>query len=101
MSKKLHVGSLDQVKGFKNISLDLTTYGKIFDLSQNNPLHVDLSVAKTIKYLLQYYIDNAANKNQKVLLNEAVENAKVQKTKKHSRIKLNKNTVSPFLFSYY
>ena len=82
MSKKANVGSLDQVKGFKNISLDLTTYGKIFDLSQNNPLHVDLSVAKTIKYLLQYYIDNEANKNQKVLLNEAVENAKVQKTKK-------------------
>jgi len=68
MSKKLHVGSLDQVKGFKNISLDLTTYGKIFDLSQNNPLHVDLSVAKTIKYLLQYYIDNEAKQKSKSVI---------------------------------
>ena len=34
--KKLHIGSLDSVKGFKNISLDLNTYERIFNLSQNN-----------------------------------------------------------------
>mgnify|MGYP006992677685 CR=1 FL=1 len=47
MAKKLHVGSLDSVKGFKNISLDLKTYEQIFDLSQNNPMGVDLSVARS------------------------------------------------------
>ena len=80
MAKKLHVGSLDSVKGFKNISLDLKTYEQIFDLSQNNPMGVDLSVAKTIKSLLTYYIRNENKKLEKPI--EQVEVSKTAKQKK-------------------
>jgi len=80
--KTLHIGSLDQVKGFKNISLDLNTYGAIFELSQNNPLGVDLSVAKTISFLFQYYKKNELDKNPKQIINEEMKNAKISKSKK-------------------
>ena len=81
--KKLHVGTLDQIKGFKNISLDLWTYERIFDLSQNNPFGVDLSVAKTIKYLYNYYSEHEALKKIKnENLTRELENAKVSKSQK-------------------
>ena len=81
--KKLHVGTLDQIKGFKNISLDLWTYERIFDLSQNNPFGVDLSVAKTIKYLYNYYAEHEALKKIKnENLTRELENAKVSKSQK-------------------
>lgn len=81
--KKLHVGTLDQIKGFKNISLDLWTYERIFDLSQNNPFGIDLSVAKTIKYLYNYYSEHEAVKkikNEKLTME--LNNAKVSKAEK-------------------
>ena len=80
--KKLHIGTLDSIKGFKNISLDLKTYESIFELSQNNPMGVDLSVAKTIKFLFNYYLKNEINKKQKQLIESELANAKVSKAKK-------------------
>jgi len=81
--KKLHIGTLDSIKGFKNISLDLQTYKSIFDLSQNNPFGIDLSVAKTIKFLYKYYSENEAMKKVKQLKIESeLNNVKVQKSKK-------------------
>lgn len=81
--KQLHIGTLDSIKGFKNISLDLHTYKSIFDLSQNNPFGIDLSVAKTIKYLYKYYSENEAMKKVKQLkLESELNNVKVQKSKK-------------------
>jgi hypothetical protein len=81
--KKLHIGTLDSIKGFKNISLDLHTYKSIYDLSQNNPFGIDLSVAKTIKYLYKYYSENEAMKKVKQLkLESELNNVKVQKSKK-------------------
>ena len=81
--KKLHIGTLDSIKGFKNISLDLHTYKSIYDLSQNNPFGIDLSVAKTIKYLYKYYSENEAMKKVKQLkLESELINVKVQKSKK-------------------
>jgi hypothetical protein len=65
--KTLHIGSLDQVKGFKNISLDLNTYGAIF---------------KTISFLFQYYKKNELDKNPKQIINEEMKNAKISKSKK-------------------
>lgn len=86
--KKLHIGSLDSVKGFKNISLDLHTYKSIFDLSQNNPFGIDLSVAKTIKYLYKYYSENEAMKKIKQLKIESdLNNVKIPKPKKAIRLK--------------
>jgi hypothetical protein len=81
--KQLHIGTLDSIKGFKNISLDLHTYKSIYDLSQNNPFGIDLSVAKTIKYLYKYYSENEAMKKVKQLkLESELNNVKVQKSKK-------------------
>lgn len=81
--KKLHIGTLDSIKGFKNISLDLHTYKSIYDLSQNNPFGIDLSVAKTIKFLYKYYSENEAMKKVKQLKIESeLNNVKVQKSKK-------------------
>ena len=80
--KKLHIGTLDSIKGFKNISLDLKTYESIFELSQNNPMGVDLSVATTTKFLFNYYLKNEINKKQKQLIESELANAKVSKAKK-------------------
>ena len=81
--KQLHIGTLDSIKWFKNISLDLHTYKSIYDLSQNNPFGIDLSVAKTIKYLYKYYSENEAMKKVKQLkLESELNNVKVQKSKK-------------------
>ena len=81
--KKLHIGTLDSIKWFKNISLDLHTYKSIYDLSQNNPFGIDLSVAKTIKFLYKYYSENEAMKKVKQLKIESeLNNVKVQKSKK-------------------
>jgi hypothetical protein len=80
--KKLHIGTLDQIKGFKNISLDLKTYEKIYEISINNPMNIDLSVSKTIKFLLNSYLKNEANKKQKQLLESELANAKISKSKK-------------------
>ena len=52
--KELHIGGYDSVKGFKNVSLKLDTYKKIFDLS-HSLLGTPLSVAKTIEYLADNY----------------------------------------------
>jgi hypothetical protein len=80
--KKLHIGTLDQIKGFKNISLDLKTYEKIYEISINNPMNIDLSVSKTIKFLLNSYLKNESNKIQKQLLESELANAKISKSKK-------------------
>ena len=86
MAKKLHVGSLDSVKGFKNLSLDLKTYEEIFDLSQNNPMGVDLSVAKTIKFLLTYYKREEEKKLCDVKPTENIQVSKPAKQKKLIKI---------------
>jgi len=80
--KKLHIGTLDSIKGFKNISLDLDTYKNIYDLSQSNPMGVDLSVAKTIKFLFNYYLRTETNKTQIQTLKKELDNAKVSKAQK-------------------
>jgi len=80
--KKLHIGTLDSIKGFKNISLDLETYKNIYDLSQSNPMGVDLSVAKTIKFLFNYYLRTETNKTQIQTLKKELANVKVSKTQK-------------------
>jgi len=81
-NKKLHIGTLDSIKGFKNISLDLDTYKNIYDLSQSNPMGVDLSVAKTIKFLFNYYLRTETNKTQIQTLKRELDNAKVSKSQK-------------------
>ena len=86
--KKLHIGTLDSIKGFKNISLDLHTYKSIYDLSQNNPFGIDLSVAKTIKYLYKYYSENEAMKKVKQLKIESdLNEIEIQKPKKAIQLK--------------
>jgi len=80
--KKLHIGTLDSIKGFKNISLDLDTYKNIYDLSQSNPMGVDLSVAKTIKFLFNYYLRTETNKTQIQTLKRELDNAKISKAQK-------------------
>jgi hypothetical protein len=88
--KKLHIGTLDSIKGFKNISLhiDLHTYKSIYDLSQNNPFGIDLSVAKTIKYLYKYYSENEAMKKVKQLKIESdLNDIGIQKPKKAIQLK--------------
>jgi hypothetical protein len=86
--KKLHIGTLDSIKGFKNISLDLHTYKSIYDLSQNNPFGIDLSVAKTIKYLYKYYSENEAMKKVKQLKIESdLNDVEIQKPKKAIQLK--------------
>ena len=86
--KKLHSGTLDSIKGFKNISLDLHTYKSIYDLSQNNPFGIDLSVAKTIKYLYKYYSENEAIKKVKQLKIESdLNDVEIQKPKKAIQLK--------------
>ena len=86
--KQLHIGTLDSIKGFKNISLDLHTYKSIYDLSQNNPFGIDLSVAKTIKYLYKYYSENEAMKKVKQLKIESDLNyIGIQKPKKAIQLK--------------
>jgi hypothetical protein len=86
--KKLHIGTLDSIKGFKNISLDLHTYKSIYDLSQNNPFGIDLSVAKTIKYLYKYYSENEAIKKVKQLKIESdLNDVEIQKPKKAIQLK--------------
>ena len=80
--KKLHIGTLDSIKGFKNISLDLDTYKNIYDLSQSNPMGVDLSVAKTIKFLFNYYLRTETNKTQIQTLKKELDNAKISKAQK-------------------
>ena len=52
--KELHIGGYDGVKGYKNVSLKLHTYKKIFDLSQSI-LGTPISVAKTIEFLADNY----------------------------------------------
>ena len=80
-NKKLHIGTLDSIKGFKNISLDLKTYESIFELSQNNNMGVDLSVAKTIKFLFNFYSQHQQQEKTKIL-NESLQNVKISKAKK-------------------
>ena len=52
--KELHIGGYDGVKGYKNVSLKLHTYKKIFDLS-HSILGTPISVAKTIEFLTDNY----------------------------------------------
>ena len=86
--KQLHIGTLDSIKGFKNISLDLHTYKSIYDLSQNNPFGIDLSVAKTIKFLYKYYSENEAIKKVKQLKIESdLNDVEIQKPKKAIQLK--------------
>ena len=52
--KQLHIGDFDQIKKYKNISLKIETYQKIFDLSQSI-LGTQISVAKTVEFLADNY----------------------------------------------
>ena len=52
--KELHIGGYDGVKGYKNVSLKLHTYKKIFGLS-HSILGTPISVAKTIEFLTDKY----------------------------------------------
>jgi len=52
--KELHIGGYDGVRGYKNVSLKLHTYKKIFDLS-HSILGTPISVAKTIEFLTDNY----------------------------------------------
>jgi endonuclease III len=68
--------------------LDLPTYKSIYDLSQNNPFGIDLSVAKTIKYLYKYYSENEAMKKVKQLKIESdLNDIGIQKPKKAIQLK--------------
>lgn len=63
--KELHIGGYDGVKGYKNVSLKLHTYKKIFDLS-HSILGTPISVAKTIEFLTDNYtktVDYGYQKN--------------------------------------
>ena len=50
----MHIGGYDGVKGYKNVSLKLHTYKKIFNLS-HSILGTPISVAKTIEFLTDNY----------------------------------------------
>jgi hypothetical protein len=50
--KKINI--TENVRGYKNISLKLDTYKKVFDLS-HSLIGTPLSVAKTIEYLADNY----------------------------------------------
>jgi hypothetical protein len=47
--KKLHIGTLDSIKGFKNISLDLHTYKSIYDLLKIESDLNDIGIQKPKK----------------------------------------------------
>ena len=52
--KKLYIGNLDKVKKQKNFSLNLTTYDRLFKIS-NSACGVPVSIPKAIEFLINFY----------------------------------------------
>jgi len=59
-TKKINI--MENVRGYKNISLKLDTYSKLFDLSQN-VFGVPISIAKTVEFLADNYTNGAGVNN--------------------------------------
>ena len=59
-TKKINV--MENVRGYKNISLKLDTYSKLFDLSQK-VFGVPISIAKTVEFLADNYVNGAQANN--------------------------------------
>ena len=59
-TKKINI--MENVRGYKNISLKLDTYSKLFDLSQK-VFGVPISIAKTVEFLADNYINSAGVNN--------------------------------------
>jgi hypothetical protein len=59
-TKKINI--TENVRGYKNISLKLDTYSKLFDLSQR-VFGVPLSIAKTVEFLADNYVNGAQANN--------------------------------------
>jgi hypothetical protein len=59
-TKKINV--VENVRGYKNISLKLDTYSKLFDLSQR-VFGVPISIAKTVEFLADNYVNGAQANN--------------------------------------
>jgi len=59
-TKKINV--MENVRGYKNISLKLDTYSKLFDLSQR-VFGVPISIAKTVEFLADNYVNGAQANN--------------------------------------
>jgi hypothetical protein len=59
-TKKINI--IENVRGYKNISLKLDTYSKLFDLSQK-VFGVPISIAKTVEFLADNYTNGAGVNN--------------------------------------
>jgi len=59
-TKKINI--TENVRGYKNISLKLDTYSKLFDLSQR-VFGVPISIAKTVEFLADNYVNGAGVNN--------------------------------------
>jgi hypothetical protein len=59
-TKKINI--TENVRGYKNISLKLDTYSKLFDLSQK-VFGVPISIAKTVEFLADNYVNGAQANN--------------------------------------
>jgi hypothetical protein len=59
-TKKINI--MENVRGYKNISLKLDTYSKLFDLSQK-VFGVPISIAKTVEFLADNYVNGAQANN--------------------------------------
>jgi len=59
-TKKINI--VENVRGYKNISLKLDTYSKLFDLSQK-VFGVPISIAKTVEFLADNYTNGAGVNN--------------------------------------
>jgi hypothetical protein len=59
-TKKINI--TENVRGYKNISLKLDTYSKLFDLSQK-VFGVPISIAKTVEFLADNYVNGAQVNN--------------------------------------
>ena len=59
-TKKINI--VENVRGYKNISLKLDTYSKLFDLSQK-VFGVPISIAKTVEFLADNYVNGAGVNN--------------------------------------
>jgi len=60
--KTKKINAVENVRGYKNISLKLDTYSKLFDLSQK-VFGVPISIAKTVEFLADNYTNGAGVNN--------------------------------------
>ncbi len=60
--KTKKINAVETVRGYKNISLKLDTYSKLFDLSQK-VFGVPISIAKTVEFLADNYTNGARVNN--------------------------------------